>query len=411
MKKLNYLGCLLLLFCVVSCGYYVPEKDYSERLSKMEYKSFESLNNPFIFRFDAKLNFNSRVISRDRGSFYFIYDWENDEIFDYVYSPKDDSYENFLFRCRNDENNLEYIGFDYFDEEQIRVFSMKSNKNAVEESLLNNRDVFNNVNQLNFYDINFQQGKDYQILFYNGFDDIFLMYFDVNSKSITKTKKLSVKDAYSVDVFVDSNGVCWYLEYFEKDGKKFERMCSYDFATDIEIKDYLVFDCIGESNTYDNYKGWIYEDYYSLEYIDSEFIVIRKNMVDRSEENLEESNSYLVINKNDKSQKAFKFDDSETYIKDFVKIHDEYYIILHSSDDKLEIQKVNMKTLERKSLLKRNSLWYSKMEVRDNKIYFIDKTDSEIEAKIYYFDVQDNNFYECEKINLEEYFEKLEENY
>ena len=134
-------------------------------------------------------------------------------------------------------------------------------------------------------------------------------------------------------------------------------------------------------------------------------------MVDRSKENLEESNSYLVINKNDKSQKAFKFDDSETYIKDFVKIHDEYYIILHSSDDKLEIQKVNMKTLERKSLLKRNSLWYSKMEVRDNKIYFIDKTDSEIEAEIYYFDVQDNNFYECEKINLEEYFEKLEENY
>lgn len=94
-----------------------------------------------------------------------------------------------------------------------------------------------------------------------------------------------------------------------------------------------------------------------------------------------------------------------------MKIHDEYYIILHSSDDKLEIQKVNMKTLERKSLLKRNSLWYSKMEVRDNKIYFIDKTDSEIEAEIYYFDVQDNNFYECEKINLEEYFEKLEENY
>jgi hypothetical protein len=51
------------------------------------------------------------------------------------------------------------------------------------------------------------------------------------------------------------------------------------------------------------------------------------------------------------------------------------------------------------------------MEVRDNKIYFIDKTNSEIEAEIYYFDVQDNNFYECEKINLEEYFEKLEENY
>lgn len=62
MKKLGYMSILLFIVCVVSCGYYVPEKDYSKRLGKVEYKSFDSLNNPFIFRFDAKLNFNSRVI-------------------------------------------------------------------------------------------------------------------------------------------------------------------------------------------------------------------------------------------------------------------------------------------------------------------------------------------------------------
>ena len=128
MKKLGYMSILLFIVCVVSCGYYVPEKDYSKRLGKVEYKSFDSLNNPFIFRFDAKLSFNSRVISRDRGSFYFIYDWETNTVFDYVYSPKDDSYENFLFRCRNSENNIEYIGFDYFDEEQFNQLIDKYSK-------------------------------------------------------------------------------------------------------------------------------------------------------------------------------------------------------------------------------------------------------------------------------------------
>ena len=235
----------------------------------------------------------------------------------------------------------------------------------------------------------------------------------MNSKSITKTKKLSVKDAYSVDVFVDSNGVCWYLERFENEEnrKKFERICSYDFATDTEIKDYLVFDCIGDSNTYDNYKGWIYEDFYDFEYIDSDFIVCNKSRRKRIDDSWKYSDSLVVIDKKDKTQKELVLENSDDCLVDFVKVQNDYYTALSTLDGYFEIQKINLETLEKESLVKRNSLFYREIEVRDNRIYFIKKTDWNTQkAEIFYYDVLENQFFECEKIIPEEYFEKLEGN-
>lgn len=416
MKKFCYLICVLVLCCFVSCGYYVPEKDYSERLSKVEYKSFDSLNNPFIFRFDANLNFNSRAITRTLGSYYFIYDWETDTVFDYVYSPKDDTSGDLLIQYKNENGNLEYIGslgFGYFGKENKSIFSMQNNKNTVEETVLNSKEIFKDEVYVNFGNINYQQGKDYKIIFCEGFKKNLLLYFDVNSKSITKTKKLSVKDVYSVDVFVDSNGVCWYLERFENEEnrKKFERICSYDFATDTEIKDYLVFDCIGDSNTYDNYKGWIYEDFYDFEYIDSDFIVCNKSRRKRIDDSWKYLDSLVVIDKKDKTQREFVLENFDDCLVDFVKVQNDYYIALRTLDGYFEIQKINLETLEKESLVKRNSLFYRKIEVRDNRIYFINKTDWNTQkAEIFYYDVLENQFFECEKIIPEEYFEKLEGN-
>ena len=125
MKKINLFVVLVILSCLISCSYYKPEKDYSERLSKVEYKSFDSLNNPFIFRFDANLNFNSRAITKTLGSYYFIYDWETDTVFDYVYSPKDDTSGDLLIQFKNENGNLEYIGdlgFGYFGKENKSIF-------------------------------------------------------------------------------------------------------------------------------------------------------------------------------------------------------------------------------------------------------------------------------------------------
>ena len=406
MKKINLFVCLGVLSCLISCSYYKPEKDYSERLSKNEYKSFESLNNPMIFKFDARLKFNPRDISRDRGSYYFIYDWENELIYDYVYSPKDDSFSQALmFQCKNKDNNLEYFVFDYFNEEKIRVFSMESNKNSVEESFLNNQSM---LNSLEFENVT-QSKKDYQILINKAPDEIKFIYFDVNSKSITKTKKIDV-NVHNTEFFVDSNGICWYLERFENtdDGKVYEKISSYDFATDIETKDYFVFDCVGDSK-YDKYDGWINEDFYHFEYVDSDYIVCKKNSYDRSKENQQESKSYIVINKKDKSTTEFELDNPNDFLNDFVKIQNDYYIITKNyTSEEFEIQKINLETFKRESLVKQNLFKYSKIETRDNRIYFIYKTEDNIQkAEIKYFDVLENKFHECETLVLEEYFEKL----
>lgn len=406
MKKINLFVVLVILSCLISCSYYKPEKDYSERLSKNEYKSFDSLNNPMIFKFDARLKFNPRDISRDRGSYYFIYDWENELIYDYVYSPKDDSFSQALmFQCKNKDNNLEYFVFDYFNEDKIRVFSMESNKNSVEESFLNNQSM---LNFLEFENVT-QSKKDYQILINKAPDEIKFMYFDINSKSITKTKKIDV-NVHNTELFVDSNGICWYLERFENtdDGKLYEKISSYDFATDIETKDYFVFDCVGDSE-YDKYDGWINEDFYHFEYVDSDYIVCKKISYDRSKENQQDSISYIVINNKDKTTAEFKLDDYNDYLKDFVKIQNDYYIITKNyTSEELEIQKINLETIKRESLVKQNLFNYSKIETRDNRIYFIYKTEDNIQkAEIKYFDVLENKFHECETLALEEYFEKL----
>ena len=74
----------------------------------------------------------------------------------------------------------------------------------------------------------------------------------------------------------------------------------------------------------------------------------------------------------------------------------------------MEIQKINLETIKRESLVKQNLFNYSKIETRDNRIYFIYKTEDNIQkAEIKYFDVLENNFHECETLVLEEYFEKL----
>ena len=102
------------------------------------------------------------------------------------------------------------------------------------------------------------------------------------------------------------------------------------------------------------------------------------------------------------------FDDC---LVDFVKVQNDYYIALCTLDGYFEIQKINLETLEKESLVKRNSLFYRKIEGRDNRIYFINKTDwNTQQAEIFYFDVLENQIFECEKIIPEEYFEKLEGN-
>ena len=64
--------------------------------------------------------------------------------------------------------------------------------------------------------------------------------------------------------------------------------------------------------------------------------------------------------------------------------------------------------MSRESLVKQNLFNYSKIETRDNRIYFIYKINDDIQqAEIKYFDALENNFHECETLALEEYFEKL----
>lgn len=93
MKKSLYIFIFVVLFSLFSCTIYTPVKDYSHEFKKIEYKSFAELNEPFVFKLDTKLEFNKkdsdRTTTQQRGSYYIIYDWETESVFDYVYVPGD----------------------------------------------------------------------------------------------------------------------------------------------------------------------------------------------------------------------------------------------------------------------------------------------------------------------------------
>lgn len=406
MKKNSLFLCFIFLVCTVSCRFYSPTKDYKKRLSKVEYKSFDSLNDPMIFKFEALLNFKPGPISRKNGSFYVIYDWQNNTIYDYVYSANDNcDSQIFLVPSINSNNNLEYFTFDCNDKEKLKVFSMTNTKNTIEESVLNNLEI------LNFVDIqntNSQNAKDHLILVNKLPSEINFMYFDVNSKNITKSKAISVED-YETDIFIDSNDTCWYLERFEKKdlNKIYARICSYDFNTDTEANTFIEFDCVGDS-IYDNFDGWINEDFYHFEYIDSDYIICKKNSHDKSKANQSETTSIVFINRKNNSTKEIKLDNPEDFLRNLVKIQNDYYSVIQSSDKKIKINKINQETLDSTLLAEIDNLNYTKIEVKNNRIYFINITNGEIQkAKIQYFDIFDNKFYENKEIILEEYFEKL----
>ena len=62
----------------------------------------------FYFDFNSKSNQRTNR----SGSYYCIYDWETESVFDYVYVPTDDGSQSLLYQCKNKDNNLEYFSID-----------------------------------------------------------------------------------------------------------------------------------------------------------------------------------------------------------------------------------------------------------------------------------------------------------
>lgn len=412
LKKLLLISSSLFLFCLFSCGYYVPEKDYSQRINKVNYKNFEEINEPFVFRFDADLDFNSKSnqITYSRGSYYCIYDWETESVFDYVYVPTDDGSQSFLYQCKNKDNNLEYFSIDYFYEEKPRIFNLAENGSSVKETFMSLD--FPEIKDKNLYfaQPKISNNKDYLILYdEHGYKSTNFYFFDVNSRAVTKVKE--IKSESSLDeIFVDENGVCWFLDFTEdsKTKKEFVQIGFYDFATDTEDRDFLVFECEDDSAVYDEYEGWICFDRYSLRYVDSDYLVCIKRTYDESEHlNNVVKKSLIVINRENKSQKEIVIENpDDSGVREILKINNCYYVIINDGMEKTNVCRLDLKNATKEKIFEKEYAFYNRTEVRDNRIYFIYKSDYQAsEANISYYDILENKYHECEKFVLEEYFE------
>lgn len=104
MKKTFTLLISLVLAALTSCSAFYEQEDYKAIMKKTSYKSFDSLNEPIVLNYLFNMEFsqkgeNPRTSTVHNGMIYAIYDWEKDEIFDYVYAPGNGTRD--VFNCVN----------------------------------------------------------------------------------------------------------------------------------------------------------------------------------------------------------------------------------------------------------------------------------------------------------------------
>ena len=74
--------------------------------------------------------------------------------------------------------------------------------------------------------------------------------------------------------------------------------------------------------------------------------------------------------------------------------------------EKTSVCRLDLKNATKEKIFEKEYAFYNRTEVRDNRIYFIYKSDyKKPEVNISYYDILENKYHECEKFVLEEYFE------
>lgn len=407
MKKSLYIFIFVVLFSLFSCTIYTPVKDYSHEFKKIEYKSFAELNEPFVFKFDKILEFNKkdsdRTTTQQRGSYYVIYDWETESVFDYVYVPGDNSsgYVGRTLDMRKTKNG-DYVYLSYYSDyrdEKVKLYFLNSSKNKVDK-------------------IEIEETEDYKryyafsLLFSTYKDDNLFVFMDKDSESEYRLifveadtqkeikKKLITSKNYLEDFCVDSTGSVWFntIDY----ENEFVCFGYYNYKTDELNQNYLELD--------------IQDDcYYNLLYSDEKVLIIEKEDLSDGINNY--IYSYIVVRKQDNPNFLYKEFCLENYnVKSVWKYNDEYFLVTNNenyeeiSTDRIYKLNQNLEEIEEIKEVATYLNYYN--ELKDDKIIFFDEyTDYEKEKKgieFFYYDIAKKTFKDGKKFLIKEILDLVE---
>lgn len=393
---------------LTSCIFYNPVKDYSKILNKNEYKDISSLKEPFVLNLSTKLDFTSldkNTITRTRGSYYFIYDWESESIFDFVYVPTDDYSQDYLCPYKDDEDHYYYFSFNLFNDSNPKIFALESDKNTVTNYPLDNITDFKNMN-IQFQDIIYNNN----IILWN--NDLKTFYsLDIDTKSINNSLKF--EEEYIASYIFDGKDTIWYkiLRNDIDTHKEYISLGYYNLASEDVNTNFMQKDCSGDPEYYDNYFGWLLIDEYDLLYANSDYLILKKVKKDlRDKNNPKIEQSTTVINLSNKEEKNFALVDNSTYnIIEIKELNDTLYAMIEM-DNSYKIAKLDIENLSADIIGETNNSYYCKSEIRNDRIYFLPplNTSSPI-FTIKYFDTSNNEFHVLEEIDINNYLKAWEE--
>lgn len=221
-----------------SCFYaiMIPEEDTSKLTQKTTFNSFESLNNPVIFYQRVEIDFKEKrgkqktTYKEGIGSVFYVYDWETNTIFDYLYSPNYIGTQNLIMnQLAPDENG--HTGYYLFRNFDRNYLSINRNQNHFE---LNKIDDICYVNNFNHTCETLEKIPFFVVTKYSNKD---INHQSINTYNLkTKTFGEPVNFTYPgvsgvyISGFSDTDGTYWFsskeTEYDKQ--KKAYRLFKYD---------------------------------------------------------------------------------------------------------------------------------------------------------------------------------------
>lgn len=398
---------LLIFVSFVSCTIYTPIKDYSYDLNKFEYKSFSQINKPFVFKFDKILEFNKKdsdwTTTQQRGSYYVIYDWETESVFDYVYVPGDNSsgYVGRTLDMRKTKKG-DYVYLSYYSDyrdEKIKLYFLNSSKNKVDKIEIEEREDYKRYYDFSLIYSTYNDDNHFVFMDKDLQGEYRLIFVEADTQKEIKKKIITSKKDIE-DFCIDSTGSVWFktIDYENKS------VCFgfYNYKTDELNQNILELDISDDSH-------------YNLLYSDEKVLIIQKRKL------LLGSNRYdyscIVVRKEDNPNLLYNgIFLGEHNVNSVWKYNDEYFLVTNNENyaeintDRIYKVKQNLEEIEELKGIKEFFPFWN--ELKDDKIIFYNNVidnESECECiKFYYCDITEIEFKEGNKLLISDFLNSVE---
>lgn len=403
MKKLFFIP-LVCLFFLTSCVYTPVNNSYKIRYKGLQ-KDCSSLNNPVIFSLTASQEFSQggKITKEDFGSVHFIYDWENNEVYDYVFSKNYPAIiTGFTFLdYKNSDGTKTYLDSDV--SKNIIKLNLKEKKLSSEKL----------KDDLSYYKKwatpSIEAGK-YALLFSVNLIDkeTYLhdcKFYIFSENSCKEVLYPNIKEVYDTDPIIETNGnTAWFIEK-DSSGEYIDQknhVKSLDLNTGFISDPFASFDSY--SGEYNENSLWKLEKEftYSLRFADDNYLILNKNNYTYSE--YKNVNSIVIINRTDKTSKEISLDsDKNLYIYYVTYLKNKYYIFARETYGKYYVYTIDPSTdtLTPITDFAIKGVDIDSYLVRGNSIYFIDNEKNT--SYISKFDVETNTYEDLLTVKVSDY--------